>query len=61
MRHEECHGLLKLAQVDGYLVRLSSCLLLFLLGGISAWGGRAESLFIVVEVIDFAFRWFQER
>ena len=61
MRHEECHGLLKLAQVDGDLVRLSSCLLLFLLGGISAWGGRAESLFIVVEVVDFTFWWLEER
>ena len=61
MRHEKCHRLLKLAQVDGDLVRLSSCLLLFLLGGISAWGGRAESLFIVVEVIDFAFWWLEER
>ena len=61
MRNEECHGLLKLAQVDGDLVRLSSCLLLFLLGGISAWSRRTESLFIVVEVIDFAFWWFEER
>ena len=61
MRHEERHGLLKLAQVDGDLVSLSSCLLLFLLGGISAWGRRAESLFIVVEVIDFAFWWLEER
>ena len=60
MRYKESHGLLKLAQVDGNLVRLSSCLLLFLLGCISAWGRRAESLFIVVKVINFAFRWFQE-
>ena len=61
MRHEKCHRLLKLAQVDGDLVRLSSCLLLFLLSGVSAWGRRTESLFIVVEVIDFAFWWLEER
>ena len=61
MGHEKCHRLLKLAQINGDLVRLSSCLLLFLLSGVSTWGRRTESLFIVVEVIDFAFRWFQER
>ena len=61
MRHEKRHGLLKLAQIHGDLVSLSRCLLLFLLGGIPARSRRTESLFIVVEVVDFAFRWLKQR